>query len=61
MALQTAAWDHLAGGRKGPLDTELLTELAGRAKAAQELATLPFEAIQSFYQEEENATEVDQD
>lgn len=54
LAMKEEAWHYLLGARSGKLDPEHLGEISGRAKAAWELADLPFEALVAFYQKEEN-------
>ena len=56
--LQREAWDYLKGclGTQGvQLDEGYLGELVGRAKVAAELSDLPFEAIEAFYEENNEA------
>lgn len=58
-SLKEEAWDYLQD-RPGVLDSEFLSELAGRAKTCLEIADLPFEAIANYY-EGKDATEAVQD
>lgn len=59
-ALQEKALAHLLQDSSEPFDLRYVGEIGGRIKAVSEIIDLPFEAIQSFYQkDEENEATLD--
>lgn len=64
-AVKRAGWDYVTISRTAntpPMSVEYLSEAAGRAKVALEIADLDYNIIVAFYQpEEENGTQTAQD